>query len=103
MNPWRASYGKMCLALLTSSVMYLGFACESEPEVRDPRCAKHPPPAAFGAISTRVLWTVYYDIPSGECVTFNVPWEGTIKASGAKDFGDFKERFTPFLNIEECM
>lgn len=96
-------HSRICLAIWALSVPCLSLACESAVNVRDPQCAKHPPPVAFRKISSRMIWTVYYDSTSGKCITFDAPSEGTVTESGAKDFEDFKERFTPFSSIEECM
>ncbi len=93
----------IAMALLALSVPCLGLACESEVNVRDPQCAKHPPPKPVGSFSSRSTWSVYYSTTSGKCVTFDFPFDSTVQASGATDLDDFRERFTPFSSIEECL
>lgn len=99
MNRLRATRSHVGLAFLTGFVTLLGFACESAPALRNPRCAKHPPEEVFRSISPRLLWSVYYDIPSEKCVVYSGPTQG----GGAKNSDEFRARFTPFYSVEECL
>ncbi|HRI70051.1 MAG TPA: hypothetical protein PK156_37735 [Polyangium sp.] len=103
MNSWRTARGKACLALLALTVPWLGLACEPEVKLRDPLCAKHPPPRDPFAIDLRMSGPFYYDSAARRCTQYCGIAPADLEASDYETWEAYFEAYVPFKSFEECV
>ncbi len=102
----RVCSSKRNFALLLALCGFVGLDVACEPDakpLRDPLCAKHPPPRDPWAISLGLLGPYFFDATSGRCVEYNNPAPADLKAAGYESWDEFYKSYVPFKSVEECV